>query len=116
MKPFHKESMMRKSKLSPLEILHKQKTRLQKKSKALSDAIEINFNYLQRNSVSLLSDAIARSTLSSMPSFLRNLTANFGGKKQERNTKSSASRSLIIGIAAGCRYRGSDKNTFSPVL
>jgi hypothetical protein len=92
---------MLKSTSTPLEILHEQKTCLQKKSDALADAIENNFNYLQRNSVALLSDAIAVSTLSSMPPFLRNLAANFLEKKQECNPKSSASRSLIIGIASG---------------
>ena len=98
MKPFLKESVMRKSKLTPL---HKQKTCLQKKSDALTHAIEKKFNYLQHNSISLLSDAIATSTLSSMPPFLRNLAAKFSEKKQKSNIKSSVSHSLIIGIATG---------------
>jgi hypothetical protein len=92
---------MRKSTSTPLEILHKQKVRLQKKSDVLTDAIESNFKHLQHNSFSLLSDAIATSALSSMPPFLRNLAGNFSQKTQESDTKSSTSRSLIIGAATG---------------
>jgi tRNA(Phe) wybutosine-synthesizing methylase Tyw3 len=97
MKPFLKDSVMRKSQLTPLETLRKQKTRLQKKSDGLTGAIEKKINYLKHNSISLLS----ASTLSSMAPFLRNLAAKFSEKKQKGNIKSSASRSLAIEIATG---------------
>ena len=58
---------MQTKKISPLEILQKQKNDLQVKSDELSGKIESNVNYLQKNFVPLLRDNVVESAISKTP-------------------------------------------------
>ena len=68
---------MQPKKLTPLEILQKQKNDLQARSNELSGTIENRVIYLQKNFVPLLRDSLMESAISKMPTQLLNLAGNF---------------------------------------
>jgi hypothetical protein len=64
---------MSSTKLTPLEILQRQKMRLQMKSDALIDILEDNFEYLQYNFGSLVGDSAVSAIVSKAPPVVQNL-------------------------------------------
>jgi len=95
---------MKPKKLTPLEILHRQKIDLQTKSGELSVAIENHAKYLQRYFVPLLRESMVESVVSKMPSRFQNLAGHFllkGKKADIKISQSNASRKVVRGIAIG---------------
>jgi len=92
---------MQSKKLTPLEILHKQKNDLQVKSDELSRAIGNHSKYLQENLVPLLRDNLVESAVSKMPFHLRNLTGNFIQKRKKTNTGNLSIFKVVHSIALG---------------
>ena len=96
---------MNPKKLTPLEILQKQKIDLQMKSGELTESIENRARYLQRNFVPLLRNSVMESAVSKMPSPLRSLAGNFLQKETKTDTtnlsvrRRSVAQRIIIGIA-----------------
>ncbi|GHT74090.1 hypothetical protein AGMMS50262_06370 [Bacteroidia bacterium] len=74
MKQNEKDKAMSTTKLTPLEILQRQKLRLQVKSEALADALEGNVEYVQQNFFPLLGDTATSAVMSKMPSFVQNFS------------------------------------------
>lgn len=64
---------MSSTKLTPLEVLQRQKTRLQVKSDALIDILEDNFDYLQHNMGALVGDSAVSAVVSKTPPFVQDL-------------------------------------------
>jgi len=95
---------MKHKKLTPLEILLKQKADLQAKSDILSGSIENHVKYLHNNSASLLSDTLIDSAVSKLPPQLQSLVGSFLQKKREtdaQETNDSNFGKFIIGAAIG---------------
>jgi len=92
---------MKQKKLTPLEVLQRQKADLQMKSNGLSDAIENRFNYLQQNFGVLLRNGMIESTLAKMPPQLQHLASRFFRKEQKTIAPDSPTNSIALGIAAG---------------
>ena len=94
---------MQTKKLTPLEILQKQKNDLQVKSVELSVTIENRINYLQQNFAPLLRDSLLESAISKLPLNLQNLAGNFIHKEQKKYTQITHNSTLskfILGIIA----------------
>jgi hypothetical protein len=64
---------MSSTKLTPLEVLQRQKARLQLKSEALIDILEDNFDYLQHNMGALVGDSAVTAVVSKTPPFVQDL-------------------------------------------
>jgi hypothetical protein len=64
---------MSSTKLTPLEVLQRQKLRLQVKSEALTDTLEENLNYLQHNIGALLGNSAVTAVVSKTPPFVQDL-------------------------------------------
>ncbi|MCC8146781.1 MAG: hypothetical protein LIO93_10180, partial [Bacteroidales bacterium] len=79
------------------DILKRRKTRLQVKSDALTDILEENFNYLQNNAVSLISDSVVDSFISKLPPFVQTLL----GKGEKDTMCGCSSSSKFSGFASG---------------
>jgi hypothetical protein len=96
---------MQPKRLTPLEMLQKQKNELQRKSDRLGRTIEKNARYLQDNFGPLLRDNLVESAISKMPTPLQNLTDKLLHKdfSQENKTVTQESpvRKTIQGIAVG---------------
>ena len=95
---------MQSKKLTPLEILQKQKTDLQAKSNELSGTIENRVIYLQQNFAHLLRDSLIESTVSKLPTQLQNLAGSFIHKEQKTDTQVTQNSTLskfALGIVAG---------------
>jgi len=92
---------MQSKKLTPLEILHKQKKDLQIRSDELSNAIEDHVKYLQQNFVPLLRYGLVDSVVSKMPPRLRSLTGNFFLKEKKSVARNSSGRKFTQKIALG---------------
>jgi len=92
---------MRSKKLTPLEILQKQKNSLQAKSGELASSIENRARYVQQNFVPLLRNSVVESAVSKMPPQLRNLTENLLLKENKINAQGSPVRNVAQGIAIG---------------
>jgi len=93
---------MRLKKLTPLEILHKQKAELQMKSVELTGTIENNAKYLQRHFGVLFRDSLVDSAVSKMPPKLQSFTGHL--LKKEKKTGDTHDFSLLKvaqGIAIG---------------
>jgi len=95
---FHKKKTMQPKKLTPMEILQKQKNDLQTKSDELSDAIENRAKCLQQNFVPLLRNSIVESAVAKMPLPLQNL---FHQKEKKTDTRELSIRNVALGITAG---------------
>lgn len=91
---------MQSKKLTPLEILQRQKVDLQTRVNELSESIENQSKYLQLNFVPLLRDNIMESTVSKMPVPLQMLAGNFlqKEKKTEIQVLSVRKVSRVIAI------------------
>ena len=93
---------MQTKKLTPLEILQKQKNDLQAKSDELSATIENRVKYLQQNFTSLLRNSIVESTVSKLSPHLQSLAGSFIRMEQKTDTqyaqKSTVSK-FILGTA-----------------
>ena len=92
---------MQQVKLTPLEILQKQKVDLRTKSDELAIAIEGRTKYLQQNFVPLLRDNAIESVVSKLPPYLRNLSGSFLQKEKKTDTKDSHALEVALGIAVG---------------
>jgi len=92
---------MRSKKLTPLEILQKQKSSLQAKSDELAGSIENRARYVQQNFVPLLRNSVLESAVSKMPPQFRNLTERLLIKDNKINTQDSPLRKVAQGIAIG---------------
>jgi hypothetical protein len=92
---------MQSKKLTPLEILHKQKADLQKRSDDLTESIENHAKYLQENFVPLLRDSVVESAVSKLPAHLQNLAGSFLQREQQTDTQNSTALKVVLGIAAG---------------
>ena len=95
---------MQPKKLTPLEILQKQKSDLQAKSDELSGKIENNIKYLQQNFSPLLRDSLVESAVSKLPPKLQNLAGNIFNIEQKaatQNAKNSTTSNFILGAATG---------------
>ena len=97
----YKKKTMHPKKLTPLEILQKQKTDLQTKSDKLSEVIENHAKYLQQNFVPLLRENLIGSAISKMPLPLRKLTGGLFPKEKKTATKNLHIRGVAQGIAFG---------------
>ena len=78
---------MQSKKLTPLEILYKQKTGLQTKSDELGKSIENHAKYLHEHFVPLLRDSVVESAVSKMPPLLQSFAGSFLPKEQKANTQ-----------------------------
>ena len=92
---------MQSKKLTPLEILQKQKIGLQTRSDELSVSIENHVKYLQQNFGSLLRDTLVESAVSKMPPRLRSLTGNFFQPEKKTVARNSSGRKITQKIAVG---------------
>jgi len=92
---------MQPKKLTPLELLRKQKAGLQAKSDELSGAIENRARYVQQNLVPLLRNSIVESAVSKMSPQLRNFAGGFFLKEKQNNTHDSSLRKVTQGIIIG---------------
>ena len=94
---------MKPKKLTPLEILHKQKIVLQTKSDALAGSIGNHAKYLRQNFVPLFRDSVVESAVSRMPPHLRSIAGNFILKEKKIGTRNlPVHRSKVVqGIAIG---------------
>jgi len=92
---------MKSKKLTPLEILQKQKTDLRKKSYVLSVDIENHTKYLQQHFGPLLRDSMIESAVSKMPPNLQNIVGYFLQKENKTCTSNSSLRMITQGIVIG---------------
>jgi hypothetical protein len=69
------------TKLTPSEVLQRQKIRLQVKSDALIGSLEDNFDYLQKHIGSLVSDSALSAVVSKTPPVVQSL---FGKRDRDR--------------------------------
>jgi len=96
---------MQSKNLTPLEVLQKQKSELQRKSDRLGRTIENNARYLQDNFVPLLRNNLIESAISKAPAPIQNLTGKFLQKNfhndEESLTQGSTIRKVAQGIAVG---------------
>ena len=93
---------MQQQKLTPLEILQKQKASLQAKSDELSATIESRVRFAQQNFVPLLRNSVMESAISKMPPQLQHFAGNFLLKEKKTNIRdSSPLHKVVQGIAIG---------------
>jgi hypothetical protein len=92
---------MQPKKLTPLEILHRQKADLQIKANELAVEIENKAKYLQQNFVPLLSNTLIVSVVSKMPPQLQNIAGNFLQKENKAGRRNSSALRVAQGIVAG---------------
>jgi hypothetical protein len=87
---------MSANKLTPLEVLQKQKIRLQTKSEALADVLEENFDYLHHNIASLLGNSAADAAISKMPPLVQNLLGKRNTEEYEDFEPSQSTNKLAM--------------------
>jgi len=93
---------MRPKKLTPVEILQKQKAELQAKSNELGEAIENRVRFAQQNFVPLLRNSVVESAISKMPPQLQRFAGNLLLKEKNNNIQDSSSLHKVVqGIAIG---------------
>ena len=92
---------MNPKKLTPLEILQKQKIDLQVKSDELAEAIENHAKYLQQNFVPLFRDSVVESAVSKMPFPLRSLAGGFLQKEKKIKNRNLPLRRVAFGMLVG---------------
>jgi len=92
---------MEKKKLTPLEILQKQKSDLQTMSDELAGTIENRAKYLQLNLVPLLRNSAIESAISKMPPHLQHLAGSLFQKEKKSGTHSLSLLKVTQGIALG---------------
>ena len=80
---------MQQKKLTPLDILQKQKAGLQVKSDELSDAIESRARYVQQNFIPLLRNNVVESAVSKMPPSFQKFAGSLLLKEKKTETHSS---------------------------
>jgi len=92
---------MKPKKLTPLEILHRQKAILQAKSDGLTVSIENNALHLQHNFAPLLRDSLVESAVSKLPPHFRNIAAGVLLKEKKNDVQHLPVGKIASGIAAG---------------
>jgi len=92
---------MQSKKFTPLEILHKQKIGLQKKSAVLAESIENHARYLQENFAPLLRSSVVKSAVSKLPAQLQNFAGSFRQKEQKIGVQNPATHKIAREIAIG---------------
>jgi hypothetical protein len=85
---------MSSTKLTPLEVLQRQKIRLQTKSDALIDILEDNFDYLQHNMGALVGDSAVSAVVSKTPPFVQDLLGR--GDRYDNGEETSAFSRLAL--------------------
>ena len=101
---------MQPKKLTPLEILQKQKSELQAKSDELSGNVENRFKYIQQNFAPLLRQSVVDAAVAKLPPPVRNFAGNFLKKEQKvqdeqvtdlQTEKSLGVGKLLLGVVSG---------------
>jgi len=95
---------MQPKKLSPLEILQKQKTDLQVRADVLSNTLENRVKYLQQNFTPLLCNSLIQSAASKLPPKMQNLAGKLVQKERNADNQgvnNTTVNKLISGIAIG---------------
>jgi len=92
---------MQQKKLTPLQLLRKQKISLQAKSDELSGTIENRVRFVQQNFVPLLRNSVMESAVSKMPPQLRNIAGSFFLKEKRNDTQDSFLHKVAQGIITG---------------
>jgi len=93
---------MQSKKITPIEILQKQKAGLQAKSDELGATIEKRARFVQQNFIPLLRNSIMESAVSKLPPQLRNFAGNLLQKEKKTNIQDlSPLHKIVQGIAAG---------------
>lgn len=87
---------MSSTKLTPLEVLQRQKIRLQMKSDALFDILEDNFDYLQHNMGALVGDSAISAVVSKTPPFVQDLLGR-GDRQYGQETGAFSRQALLDG-------------------
>ena len=64
---------MRSTKLTPSEVLQKQKTRLRLQADALTEALENDLNYIQHNMGTIISNSVVEAVVSNSPPLVKSL-------------------------------------------
>ena len=65
--------MNNSTKLTPSEVLQKQKTRLRLKSNVLTETLENDLNYIQNNMGTIINNSVMEVVVSKSPSFVKSL-------------------------------------------
>jgi len=93
---------MRSKKLTPVEILQKQKVEVQAKSDELGKTIENRVRFVQQNFVSLLRNSVVESAISKMPPLLQGFAGSLLLKEKKTNIRDSSPLYKVVqGIAIG---------------
>lgn len=101
---------MQPKKLTPLEILQKQKNELQAKSDELSGNVENRIKYIQQNFAPLLRDTVIDTAVSKLPLQVRGIAGSFLKKEQKvqneqvtdlQTVKSPGLSKLLLGVVSG---------------
>ena len=93
---------MQSKKITPIEILQKQKAGLQAKSDELGATIEKRARFVQQNFIPLLRNSIMESAVSKLPPQLRNFAGNLLQKEKKTNIQDlSPLHKIVQGIVAG---------------
>ena len=92
---------MKPKKLTPLEILQKQKNDLRTKSSELTVSIENHAKHLQQHFGPLLRDSMIKTAVSKMPSIIQNFTGNILQKEKKEDVSTSYLRIITQGIVVG---------------
>ena len=85
---------MRSTKLTPVEVLQKQKLRLRLKSNALSEKLENDLNYVQHNIGTIITNTVVDAVVSKTPPFVQSLF----GRSQNPETGRFDHWGLIEGV------------------
>ena len=70
---------MRSTKLTPTEVLQRQKARLRLKSDALTEALEGNLNYVQHNMGTIVTNSVTEAVVSKSPPIVQSLLGRSKG-------------------------------------
>ena len=85
---------MRSTKLTPVEVLQRQKLRLRLKSNALTETLENDLNYIQHNIGTIIGNSVVDVVASKTPSFVQSLL----GRNKKPETGKFDHWGLIEGV------------------
>lgn len=88
--------------MTALELLRAQKARLKNKSFALTDALETNISYTQKNIGPILSTTVYEAIEPKVPPFLQGITASLLNQEQPKKSvcRQNAFKAPAIGAVA----------------
>jgi len=93
--------MRKTKKLTPLEILQKQRIDLQTKSDELACTIENRARYVQQHFIPLLRNSVVESAVSKMPPQLQSVAGSLFLKEGPSDTRDLSLRKVAQAIAVG---------------